>query len=114
MTGEEMERAIEFLINHHAKVSSDIEGLKEAQNKIGAHIASLAQQAEVDRREMRETLQFVTDGTRESFQMLTDEMREGFNKLILSNEVTRDLANQVARLAIATSQRVTVLEERVQ
>jgi cell fate (sporulation/competence/biofilm development) regulator YmcA (YheA/YmcA/DUF963 family) len=33
MTGEEMERAIQFLINHHAKVSTDIEGLKEAQKE---------------------------------------------------------------------------------
>ena len=91
MTGEEMERAIEFLITHHAKVSSDIEGLKEAQKITTANIASLARQAETDRLEMRETL----------------------DKLILSNEVTRNLANQVASLAVATSQRVTIIEERL-
>lgn len=102
MTGEEMERAIEFLINHHAKVSSDIEGLKEAQKIVTANIASLAKQAEVDRNEMRET-----------FNDLAGEMRDGFNKLILSNEITRDLTNQVARLAIETSQRVTVLEDKL-
>ena len=38
MTGEEMERAIEFLIKHHAKVSTDIEGLKEAQKSTAANI----------------------------------------------------------------------------
>jgi hypothetical protein len=102
VTGEEMERAIESLINHHAKVSSDIEGLKEAQMKTAANIASLVKQAEADRRE-----------TRETFHMLTEEMREGFNKLILSNEVTRDLSNQVARLAIETSQRVSVIEDKL-
>ena len=101
MTGEEMERAIEFLINHHAKVSSGIEGLKEAQITTAANIASLAKQAEIDRYEMRQT-----------FHILTEEMREGFNKLILSNEITRDLSNQVARLAIETSQRVTLLEDK--
>lgn len=95
MTGEEMERAIEFLINHHAKVSSDIGGLKEAQMITTANIGA---QAEADR---------------ETFHMLTEEMREGFNKLILSNEITRDLSNQVARLAIGTSQRVTVLEDKL-
>ena len=94
MTGEEMERAIESLINHHAKVSSDIEGLKDAQIRT-------AKQAEADRRE-----------TRETFHIVTEEVRESFNKLILSNEVTRDLTNQVARLAIATSQRVTALEDK--
>jgi hypothetical protein len=102
MTGVEMERAIESLINHHAKVSSDIEGLNEAQMKTAANIAALAKQAETDRNEMRET-----------FHILTEEMREGFNKLILSNEITRDLSNQVARLAIETSRRVTVLEEKL-
>lgn len=87
MTGEEMERAIEFLINHQAKVSSDIEGLKEAQMRTAANIASLVKQAEADRRELRGT-----------FHILTEEMRERLDKLILSNEVTRDLSNQVARL----------------
>ncbi|HSQ19090.1 MAG TPA: hypothetical protein VLR92_01825, partial [Blastocatellia bacterium] len=91
------------------KVSTDIEGLKEAQQATAAIVSSLAEsvsrletQAEVDRREVREM-----------FDGLIHEMRGGFNKLILSNEVTRDLASQVARLAIATSQRVTVLEEKL-
>ena len=113
MTGEEMERAIEFLINHHAKVSSDIEGLKEAQKITTANIASLAKQAEADRREMRETFHSMAGEMREGFNSLTEEMRDGFNKLILSNEITRDLSNQVARLAIETSKRVTVLEDKI-
>ena len=112
MTGEEMERAIEFLINHHAKVSSGIEGLKEAQITTAANIASLAKQAEIDRYEMRQTFHILTEEMREGFNRVTEEMREGFNKLILSNEITRDLSNQVARLAIETSQRVTLLEDK--
>ena len=94
MTGEEMERAIQFLIEHHAKVSTEIWGLNEAQKRTAANIASLAASvsrleahAQVDRRERRET-----------FHILTEEMRERFNKLILSNEVARDLSNHVARL----------------
>ena len=109
MTGEEMERAIQFLIENHAKVSTGIEGLKDAQEGTAANLQLLAEsvsrmgaQAEADRREMRET-----------FYSLTEEMRDGFNKLILSNEVTRDLAEKVARLAVATSQRVTALEEKL-
>ena len=116
MTGEEMERAIQFLIEHHAKVSTDIEGLKEAQKKTDAKIRNLADsigelttsvsqlvdEAQSDRR--------VTKGT---FDRLFEEMRDGFDKLILGNEVTRDLASQVARLPITTSQRVTVLEDKL-
>ena len=41
-------------------------------------------------------------------------MRDGFNKLILANEVTRDLTQNVARLAIATSQRVTTIESKLE
>jgi predicted transcriptional regulator len=69
MTTEEMERAIEFLLDHQAKVSAYIE-------------------------------------------QLTAEMREGFNNLIVANEVTRRLAEDVARLAVQNSQRITRLEER--
>ena len=108
MTGEEMERAIEFLINHHAKVSSDIEGLKEAQMRTAANIDALSEsvtrleaQAEADRRDMRETFERVTEEMRDTFATVTEEMGDGFNKLILSNEVSRDLSSQVARLAIA-------------
>jgi Mg-chelatase subunit ChlI len=83
MGSEEIERRIEFIIEQQAKFSTDIEQLKEVQ----------AQQAE-------------------NINSLINEMREGFNNLILANEVTRKLAEDVARLAIATSQRVTNLEGR--
>lgn len=120
MTGEEMERAIQFLIEHHAKVSTDIEGLKEAQQATAAIVSSLAEsvsrleaQAEVDRREVREMFDGQSHEMHRMFDGPIQEMRDGFNKLILSNEFTRDLASQVARLAIEPSQRVPVLEEKL-
>ena len=117
MNHEEMERAIEFLIEHHAKFSTDIDRLtaeiqqlKELQARSTADVQSLADsvarfeiQAEADRRE-----------TRESINDFREEMREGFNKLIVANEVTRDLAQNVARLAIATGQRVTTIENKLE
>ncbi len=99
MTGEEMERAIQLLIEHHAKVRTDIEDLKEAQKITTANIDSLARQAEADRREVRETI-----------GGLFEQMCEGFDKFILSNEVTGDLAKRVASLAV-TTQRITNIEE---
>jgi len=50
---------------------------------------------------------------RERFEIVTDELRDSFNKMILGNEVTRDLTNQIARLAIETSQRVTIVEGKL-
>ena len=105
MTGEEMERAIKFLIEHHAKVSADIGGLKEAQERTTANIEALT-------RTVGELADSVSrlEAQAESDR---DETRDAIDKLILSNEVTRDLANQVARLATTTSQRVTALERRL-
>ena len=85
MTGEEMERAIEFLLGHHAKVSADIERLVET-------VSRLETQAELNR----------------------EETREAVNSLILANEVTRSLSENVARLANATNQKVTLIEEKLQ
>lgn len=84
MTGDEMERAIEFLLGHQAKVSADIDRLVET-------VSRLETQAELGR----------------------EETREAVNNLILANEVTRSLSENVARLTIAPSQRVTTLEEKL-
>jgi hypothetical protein len=138
MNHEEMERAIEFLLEHDSrfneainrvkesidrltttqeKTSANIQGLTDAQTRttndlhlltgkvldLAEIAARLEAQAEADRR-----------GMRESINGLREEMRDGFNKLILANEVTRDLAQNVARLAIATSQRVTTIESKLE
>ena len=92
MTTEEMERAIEFLLESQAKNSTDIAFTNEAVNKLTETVAQ-------DRRENREQL-----------EAYRQETREAINNLIISNEVTRDLAQKVATLAITTSQRVTALE----
>ena len=99
MNHEEMERAIEFLLEHHAKLSTDLDKLKELQAQTTSDIQALT--ANVDRLEVQ------AEADRQ-------EMRDGFNKLILANEVTRDLAQNVARLAIATSQRVTTIESKLE
>ena len=91
MTNEQMERAIEFLLEHHAKMSDDINELKEAMKRQSENLDKLTANVEA----MRE------------------EMQDGFSKLILANEVTRKLAEDVARLAVQTNQRVTHLEGRV-
>lgn len=105
MTGDEMERAIQFLIEHHAKVSTDIEGLKEAQVRTTTNLESLTRTV-VELAESVSRLEAQAESDRQ-------EMRDTIDNLILSNEVTRDLANQIGRLAVATAQRVTALEGRL-
>ena len=106
MTYEEMKRTMEFLLEWQAKFSVEIEQLKETQKQQGENIRLLFEstmamqsqsegimsQAEADRA-----------ATRELFNNMVVEMREGFNKLIVGNEVTRDLASKVATLEIQTS-----------
>jgi parvulin-like peptidyl-prolyl isomerase len=110
MTSEEMERAIEFLLESQAKNSTDIGFTNEAVNKLAETVAQ-------DRRENREQLQAYRQENREQLEAYRQQLeayrqetREAINNLIIANEVTRDLAEKVAMLAITTSQRVTALE----
>ena len=112
MTNEQMERAIEFLLDHHAKFSADIGELKEVQRQQTENIGRLT----ADMQTLREVQ---TEQTR-NINLLTGavgsivtEMRDAINGLIVGNEVTRKLAGDVARLEVQTSQRVTGLERRV-
>ena len=109
MTSEQMERTIEFLLEHHTKFSAGIDRLTESQQRLSdtvvrmaSEITQVATEAKTDRRESRERLNGVIT-----------EMRDSFDKPILANEVTRDLANKVASLEVQTSWRVTSLEYRV-
>lgn len=90
MTNEEMERAIQFLIEHHAKVSAKIDQHSEQIAQLNQTVSIMASQAEADRAETREAI----------------------NSLIVANEVTRGLAESVAKLTIEISQRVTKLESQ--
>ncbi|HXG67749.1 MAG TPA: hypothetical protein VNO70_21790 [Blastocatellia bacterium] len=105
MTNEQVERAIEFLLDHHAKFSADIGVLKELQTKTTVDVQSLTASV-ADLTEAVARLEAQAESDRQ-------EIREAINNLIIANEVTRDLAQNVAKLAIATSQRVTKIEERL-
>jgi hypothetical protein len=119
MNEEQMERAIAFLLEHHARLSVDLETLKESQKHQAESIAGLEKAVAAMGDEMREGFDRLGTEMREGFDRvdaeidrLVVEMREGFNNLIVSNEVTRDLAQRIGQLAISTSQRVTELESR--
>lgn len=88
VTGDEMQRAIQFLVERQAKLSAGIKELKEriaARLDLSESVSRPKGQGEVGRSKMQEPL-------------LNDKLRESFNKLMLSNEVTRELTSQVARI----------------
>lgn len=90
MNQEQIENAIQFLLDSHARFFSDIEELKSSQQTTNTQIQTLTENVEAMRL----------------------EMREAFDNLIIANEVTRKLTEDVAKLAIGISQRVTKLEEQ--
>ena len=97
MNQEQMENTIQFLLDSHARFFSDIEELKASQQTTTTQIQALV-----------ESQQALTDNV----EAMRLEMREAFDNLIIANEVTRKLTEDVAKLAIGTSQRVTRLEEQ--
>ncbi|HYV07570.1 MAG TPA: hypothetical protein VFB82_23445 [Blastocatellia bacterium] len=111
MTGEEMERAIQALIDRHAKVSKGIAGLKADQEHTAAKLELLAQRvARLEARRKNHRRE-----TREPSRVMNEELRDGFRRLMLGNEVTRDLARQVAHLLRQSwTARVTTRDNRSQ
>ena len=133
MTGEEMERAIAFLLNSQAQLTGDIQsltgdvhGLKEAvqgltdvQTKTSRDVAALASSVGeltgvvVNLTEVVARLETQMDRMEAQAESDRQETREAINNLIIANEVTRDLTKQVASLEVQTSQRVTKMDERL-
>ncbi len=108
MTSKELERAIESLVHNQAKNTSAIMLTNEAVNKLAEAVA----RDQVENRAQREPLKADRQETREQLDAYRQETREHINNLIIANEVTRDLAEQVAKLAVTTSQRVPALDSK--
>ncbi|MFL6274262.1 MAG: hypothetical protein ACJ74G_03555 [Blastocatellia bacterium] len=105
MTNEQMERAIEFLLDHHAKFSADMDELKNVQRQQTENLNRLTTD-----------VQALTENTsvmQSQIDSIITEMRESFDKLILANEVSRHLAEQAIKLSVSVSQRTTGLDQRV-
>jgi len=99
-----MRQQMEFIVEHQAQFSIDMAQLKGEMAELKGIVADLAMaitrleaQAEADR------AQAETD---------RGEIRDAINNLIIANEVTRKLTEDVARLAMQTSDRVTWLESK--
>ena len=105
MTGEELERAMEFILKQQSQFNVDLALLREAQAQTGDKLDSLSSTVNV----LASTV-----ATLET-QAASDrrEIREAINNLIIANESTRELSQNVARLAIQTSHPATDLESKL-
>jgi ABC-type transporter Mla subunit MlaD len=113
-----MERAIEFLLNHHAKVSAHIEQHSEQIERHSEQIERHSEQIERHSEQIERHSEQIERHSEQISQLTEDvqvmrvELRDAINNLIIANEVTRNLAEQIAQLTIQNSQRITKIEEK--
>ena len=99
---------INFMVEQQARIDANLESVTERLDRLADQQALTS--ARLDR--LTENVNVFVGETRQAFNNLIGETREGFNNLIVANEGTRELAQQVARLAVETSRRVTELEKK--
>jgi hypothetical protein len=103
MDQQQLENTIQFLLENQAKFHKDLELMKEAQKETTTQIKTMAETTNAQ-------IQALTENTNAQIQALTEnveamrlETREAFNHLIIANEATRDLANQMGKLIVNVS-----------
>jgi hypothetical protein len=118
MSSEHFQRQMDFIIEQQARFSADIEELKEVQKKQAANLDRLTtdvQSLTTGVQSLTTDVQSLTTDVQSLTQVVgvnIEDTHEAINNLIIANEVTRNLAENVAKLVIALSQRVTALESR--
>ena len=85
---DNIQQKIEFIIEQQATFTVEIAQMKEVQRLQAVSIDRLTENMHQTREMLRETSEMLHD--------VIGEMREGFNNLIVANEVTRQLAEDVA------------------
>src|SRR5215472_10296474 len=122
---DDIESKMEFIIQQQATFAVDIADLKEAQRRqtenidkltvnvknLTSSVAELREDSKEDRENARKDRENVRED-RKRLDVVITEMRQGFDNLIIANDVTRKLGEDVGRLAIATSRRVSALESK--
>jgi hypothetical protein len=115
MSNDNIQRQMEFILEHQARFSADIEQLKEAQKRQSENQKRQSENIDkltADVQALTENVNEMQVEMREGFNAMKVEMREGFENLIVANEVTRKLSEDVARLTVQMARRVTNLEDK--
>jgi chromosome segregation ATPase len=133
MTPEQMERAIEAMLAQNTQFNESLDRVRAVVERLSeSHVKSIDEIQEVRQAQAQTAsdMQLLTGkiiDLTDNISRLEDnvsrleaqseidraEIREAINNLIVANERTRKLTEDVARLHVQTSQRVTGLDQRV-
>jgi|ERR1051325_1874244 chromosome segregation ATPase len=105
MTGEEMERAIEFLLDQQVKFDGDMQKLSEAQATTTTQIQSLAEAQEKRAQSLETSIQSLAEvqekraqSLETSIQSLAEAQEKVNGSMRVLTETVVDLAESVSRL----------------
>jgi hypothetical protein len=110
MTQEDIEKTIEFLLNQQAKFDSRQQEFNENFNENMARLEKNIEDLFQAQHETTVKINNITD----KLDILTQAQIQNtadISRLVDIVENTRDYAQQIARLAVATERRITKLEE---
>ena len=92
---------MEFIVEQQARIDANLESITARLDRLTLNVDAFVV-------ETRDAINHLTLNV-DAFLV---ETRDAINNLIITNEGTRELAQQVAQLAVQTSRRVSDLEER--
>ena len=93
---------MDFIVEQQARIDASLELVGERLNQLAARDGVLSGR--------QDNLTADVASLVHGVEVFKEDVRGAIQNLIVANEVTRDLAEQVARLAIQTSQRVADLD----
>ena len=116
MTGKKMEKAIEFILDQQAKFEATQQRFQEESMQLAQESIQLRREAEIDRKEIRAAISQIVEQANSDRQVMREvvgEMRFATGKFSDIVENVRDFSQQVAKLNVNTTRRVSKLERRV-
>ena len=104
---------MEFIVEQQARIDANMESVSLRLDSLSRNVEEFVAETREAFDNLNRTvddLVHTVDDLVHSVDGFVVETREAIGNLIIANEVTRDLTEQVARLAIQTSHRVSELE----
>jgi predicted outer membrane protein len=115
MDQQQIENTIQFLVENQAKFHTELEllkvsvqGISENQKETDRQIKALAENTNAQIQILVESQHTLVGHV----EAMRQETQDAFDNLIIGNEVTRNFANEIAKLTVNISQRLTIVEQK--